>query len=167
MPGRWEQARSAAATSIDRIMAPLKANVPNAENVTFEGIKALGNPMPMRVANNGETLLELVLEPSGADYWLLPDETVTITSYGTWDDHPFETYYEADRLTVWATPPSRTVTVTKLRVGTTGRRRADDGMQLPRLSRSSGPAPSSHRAAGPKWRTGLRSGTWHGKFPRR
>lgn len=77
--------------------------MPDVRDFSFEGIKALGNPVPLRVQNGGEAPLELWLEPFGQDYWLLPGETVTVTSYGTWNDHPFETYYEPDRLTVWAT----------------------------------------------------------------
>jgi hypothetical protein len=89
--------------AIDHIMAPLRTNMPNAGDFSFEAIKALENPVPMIVTNGGESLLELWLEPFGQDYWLLPGETVTVTSYGSWNDHPFETLHEANRLTVWAT----------------------------------------------------------------
>jgi hypothetical protein len=89
--------------SVDQIMAPLRANMPNAGDFSFEAIKALGNPVPMTVSNSGESLLELWLEPFGQDYWLLPGETVTLTSYGRWTDRPFEIVHEPARLTIWAT----------------------------------------------------------------
>ena len=75
----------------------------SAGGFSFEAIQALGNPVPMRVTNDGESPLELLLEPCGRDYWLLRGETVTVTSHGAWTDHPFETVHEPDRLTVWAT----------------------------------------------------------------
>ena len=37
------------------------------------------------------------------DYWLLPGEAVTVTSYGVWNDHPFETVHEPNQLAVWVT----------------------------------------------------------------
>ncbi len=96
--------------SIDQIIAPLTSNMANAGDFSFEAIKALGSAVPMFVTNSGESLLELWLEPFGQDYWLLSGETVTVTSYGTWNDHPFETLHEPDRLTVWATSWFATVT---------------------------------------------------------
>ncbi|MGW3940153.1 hypothetical protein [Streptomyces phaeochromogenes] len=59
--------------------------------------------MPMLVQNSGTEQLQLWLEPFGQDYWLMPGETVCVTSYGTWNDQPFTTVHEAGCLTVWAT----------------------------------------------------------------
>ncbi|ONI77348.1 hypothetical protein ALI144C_33565 [Actinosynnema sp. ALI-1.44] len=70
----------------------------------------MGNAVPLWVHNNGDRLLELFLEPIGQDYWLRPGESVVVTSYGHWDDHPFETVYEPDRITVWCTSWFATVT---------------------------------------------------------
>ncbi|MER7284039.1 hypothetical protein ABT369_57490 [Dactylosporangium sp. NPDC000244] len=81
----------------------------NAGDFSFEAIKAMGNAVPFLVTNRGETILELWLEPIGQDYWLLPGEIVTVTSYGTWSGHPFETLHEPGRLTVWATSCFATV----------------------------------------------------------
>nr|WBO78453.1 hypothetical protein SBE_002060 [Streptomyces sp. SBE_14.2] len=89
--------------AIERIIAPLEANMPDAGDFGFEAIQRLGNPVPMLVQNDGEEWLELWLEPFGQDYWLRPGEAVFVTSYGVWNDHPFETVHEPGRLTVWAT----------------------------------------------------------------
>ncbi|MCL8012340.1 hypothetical protein [Streptomyces sp. AS02] len=88
---------------LDRIMQPLKVNMPEAGDLGFEAIRRLGNPVPMPVKNGGERSLQLWLEPFGQDYWLEPGETAYVTSYGTWNDHPFETVHEPDCLTIWAT----------------------------------------------------------------
>lgn len=95
-----EQGRRA---HIDRIIAPLDANMPTAGDFGFEAIQRLGNPVPMLVQNDGDEQLQLWLEPFGQDYWLEPGESVYVTSYGTWNDHPFETIHEPGCLTVWAT----------------------------------------------------------------
>ncbi|MEV5340687.1 hypothetical protein AB0K93_19770 [Streptomyces sp. NPDC052676] len=91
-------------------MAPLTANMPRAGDLGFEAIRRLGNPVPMLVKNSGDAPLELWLEPFGQDYWLKPGETVYVTSYGRWQDHPFETLHEPGRITVWATSFFATVT---------------------------------------------------------
>ncbi|MFD3586464.1 hypothetical protein [Streptomyces sp. NPDC058683] len=88
---------------IDRIIDPLKTNMPKAGDLGFEAIQQLGNPVPLLVQNDGKEHLQLWLEPFGQDYWLKPGEAVYITSYGTWNDHPFETIHETGCLTVWAT----------------------------------------------------------------
>ncbi|MFI6898186.1 hypothetical protein ACIBM4_29135 [Streptomyces sp. NPDC050256] len=88
---------------IDRIIDPLKKNMPDAGDFGFEAIQQLGNPVPLLVQNDGKELLQLWLEPFGQDYWLKPGEAAYVTSYGTWNDHPFETIHEPDCLTVWAT----------------------------------------------------------------
>ena len=36
----------------------------------------------LRICNRGPRLLKLVIEPSGRDYWLRPNETVLITAIG-------------------------------------------------------------------------------------
>ncbi|MCF1597373.1 hypothetical protein [Streptomyces muensis] len=95
---------------IERIMEPLKANMPEAGDFGFEAIRRLGNPVPMLVQNSGGELLQLWLEPFGQDYWLEPGEAVYVTSHGTWNDHPFETVHEPGCLTVWATSFFATVT---------------------------------------------------------
>jgi hypothetical protein len=73
-----------------------------AGDFSYEAIQQLGNPVPMLVHNGGDELLELWLEPFGQDYWLRPGEVVTVTSYGEWDGHPFETVHEPGRIEVWA-----------------------------------------------------------------
>ncbi|MER7175505.1 hypothetical protein [Streptomyces mesophilus] len=88
---------------IERIIAPLETNMPEAGDLGFEAIRRLGNPAPMLVQNGGKEQLQLWLEPCGQDYWLEPGEAVYVTSYGVWSDHPFETIHEPDCLTVWAT----------------------------------------------------------------
>ena len=88
---------------IERLIGPLKTNMPRAGDFGFEAIRRLGNPVPLLVQNDGERPLELWLEPFGQDYWLEPGEAVYVTSYGTWSGHPFETNHEPDRLTLWAT----------------------------------------------------------------
>ncbi|MEU9287266.1 hypothetical protein AB0D57_21750 [Streptomyces sp. NPDC048275] len=90
-------------TPAERFIAPLKKNMQGAGDFSHEAIRKLGNPVPMLVQNDGTELLELWLEPFGQDYWLLPGEVVRVTSYGHWDDHPFHTIHEPDRMTVWAT----------------------------------------------------------------
>jgi hypothetical protein len=102
MFGRWRRVKPQQ-TPIQRIMAPLKENMPKAGDFSFEGIKGLGHPVPMHVQNDGDALLELWLEPFGQDYWLLPGEAVTVTSYGHSADRVFETIHEPNRITVWAT----------------------------------------------------------------
>ncbi|MFD3440728.1 hypothetical protein ACFWU3_24835 [Streptomyces sp. NPDC058685] len=89
--------------AIDRIMDPLKTNMAEAGDHSFEAIRQLGNPVPLLVQNDGKEQLQLWLEPCGQDYWLKPGEAVYVTSYGAWNDHPFETIHETDCLTVWAT----------------------------------------------------------------
>ncbi|MFE7512787.1 hypothetical protein [Streptomyces sp. NPDC057540] len=96
-------------TPAARITAALTENMPNAGDFGHEAIRRLGNPVPLLVQNDGDALLELWLEPFGQDYWLRPGEAVTVTSYGRWDDHPFETVHEPGRLTVWATSCFATV----------------------------------------------------------
>lgn len=88
---------------LDRTMEPLKTNMPEAGDFGFEAIRRLGNPVPMLVRNDGTEPLRLWLEPFGQDYWLDPGESVYVTSYGAWNDHPFETVHEPGCLTVWAT----------------------------------------------------------------
>ena len=98
-----------AITLAERVTAPLRKNMPNAGDFSYEAIRKLGNPIPMLVQNNGDKLLELWLEPLAEDYWLRPGEAVMVTSYGHWDDHPFETVHEPDRIMVWATSYFATV----------------------------------------------------------
>ncbi|MFB6840343.1 hypothetical protein [Streptomyces sp. NPDC056361] len=86
-----------------RMLEPLIDNMPGAGDFSHEAIQRLGNPVPMPVSNDGDALLELWLEPFGQDYWMRPGEVFTVTSYGSWNDHPFETYHEPGRLTVFAT----------------------------------------------------------------
>ncbi|MGV9451805.1 hypothetical protein [Streptomyces sp. NPDC003635] len=95
--------KRAARKAIKRILAPLDANMPRAGDLSFEAIRRLGNPVPMLVHNRGDARLELWLEPFGQDYWLEPGESAYVTSYGEWNDHPFETVHEPGCLTVWAT----------------------------------------------------------------
>jgi hypothetical protein len=97
-------------TSIDQFVAPLKRNMPKAGDYSFESIRKLGNAVPLWVENSGDRLLELFLEPVGQDYWLLPGESVVVTSYGHWDGHPFEVAHEPDLITVWCTSWFATVT---------------------------------------------------------
>ncbi|MFF6980538.1 hypothetical protein ACFZAV_23165 [Streptomyces sp. NPDC008343] len=91
---------------IARIVEPLNANMPKAADFGFEAIRRLGNPVPLLVQNDDEQL-QLWLEPFGQDYWLEPGEAVYVTSYGTWNDHPFETIHKPGHkpgcLSVWAT----------------------------------------------------------------
>ncbi|MET9606315.1 hypothetical protein ABZZ17_14755 [Streptomyces sp. NPDC006512] len=75
-----------------------------------EAIRTLGNPVPMLVENSGTELLELWLEPFGQDYWLRPGEAFLVTSYGSWDDRPFEIAHEPDRIQIWASSCFATVT---------------------------------------------------------
>ncbi|MDF6042178.1 hypothetical protein LRD69_08370 [Streptomyces sp. JH14] len=96
----------------ERLIGPLTKNMPKAGDFSHEAVRRLGSPMPMLVQNNGDTLLELWLEPFGQDYWLRPGEAVMVTSYGHWDSYPFETIHEPDRITVWATSFFATVTDT-------------------------------------------------------
>lgn len=95
---------------IERLVEPLKRNMSRAGDFSFDSIRKLGNAVPLPVANNGDRLLELWLEPVGQDYWLRPGESVVVTSYGHWDGHPFETAHEPDRITVWCTSWFATVT---------------------------------------------------------
>ncbi|GAA2646667.1 hypothetical protein GCM10010425_65470 [Streptomyces spororaveus] len=90
-------------TPAEWFTAPLMKNMPEAGDFSYEAIQKLGNPVPMLVTNNGDELLELWLEPFGQDYWLRPGDAFMVTSYGHWDDHPFETIHEPNRITVWAT----------------------------------------------------------------
>ncbi|MFD3695785.1 hypothetical protein ACFWUZ_06455 [Streptomyces sp. NPDC058646] len=61
---------------------------------SLEGIRKLGNPVPMLVDN----------------YWLRPGEAFVVTSYGTWGDRPFEVAHEPGRIEVWAASCFATVT---------------------------------------------------------
>ncbi|NUS13264.1 MAG: hypothetical protein HOY69_17985 [Streptomyces sp.] len=88
---------------IERVIDPLRANMPEAGDPGFQAIRTMGNPVPLLVKNDGKELLQLWLEPFGQDYWLNPGEEVYVTSYGTWNDLPFEVVHEADCITVWAT----------------------------------------------------------------
>ncbi|WP_405988647.1 hypothetical protein [Streptomyces sp. NBC_00986] len=87
---------------IERFVGPLRTNMPGAGDFSFEGIRQLGNPVPILVQNDGERQLQLWLEPFGQDYWLEPGEAVYVTSYGTWSGHPFDVSHQPDCLTVWA-----------------------------------------------------------------
>ncbi|MFC4038665.1 hypothetical protein ACFO1B_09570 [Dactylosporangium siamense] len=97
MPGRWRRARP---------QPPLD---PGTGGFSFAALKAMGNPMPLLVQNDGDALLELFLEPFGQDYLLHPGEAVTVTSYGRWDRYPFETIHEPNRITILATSCFATV----------------------------------------------------------
>ena len=77
--------------------------MPRAGDVSDDAIGKLGNPAPIRVRNNGRTLLELWLEPYGQDYWLQPGEAVIVISYGQSHEYPFHVEHEPDRITIWAT----------------------------------------------------------------
>lgn len=97
--------------SIEQIVAPLRTNMAKvAGDFSHEGIQQLGNPVPLLVINQGDELLELVLEPFGQDYWLMPKESFTVTSYGEWPDHPFEVTHEPGRIVVWVASWFGTVT---------------------------------------------------------
>ncbi|WP_328950226.1 hypothetical protein OG778_22000 [Streptomyces sp. NBC_00184] len=50
---------------IDRIINPLKTNMPEAGDLGFEAIQQLGNPVPLLVQNDGKECLQLWLEPLG------------------------------------------------------------------------------------------------------
>ncbi|RKS79504.1 hypothetical protein BZB76_0974 [Actinomadura pelletieri DSM 43383] len=89
-------------TPAARFTAHLKRNMPEAGDFSHEAIQELGNPVPMLVQNGGDQLLKLWLEPFGQDYWLRPGEAVVVTSYGHWDDRPFEMLHEPDCIQVWA-----------------------------------------------------------------
>ncbi|MFC5004878.1 hypothetical protein ACFPIJ_44510 [Dactylosporangium cerinum] len=91
MLARWRRAR------------PRPTLDPGTGNFSFAALQAMGNPMPLLVQNDSDALLQLFLEPFGQGYWLGPGEAVTVTSYGPWEDHPFETVHEPNRITVWAT----------------------------------------------------------------
>ncbi len=64
----------------------------------------------LRVQNNGEELLELILEPYGRDHWLLPVETFVVWTFGsldgvpwsgtTYGNEPFEVDYRPGSVTV-------------------------------------------------------------------
>ena len=56
-----------AITLAERVTAPLRKNMPNAGDFSYEAIRKLGNPIPMLVQNNGDKLLELWLEPLAED----------------------------------------------------------------------------------------------------
>ncbi|GAA5206228.1 hypothetical protein GCM10023323_16760 [Streptomyces thinghirensis] len=43
----------------------------------------------LRVQNNGEDLLELILEPYGSDHWLVPGETFVVWTFGSPDGDPW------------------------------------------------------------------------------
>ncbi|MFE2534723.1 hypothetical protein [Streptomyces sp. NPDC059371] len=43
----------------------------------------------LRVRNNGEDLLELVLEPYGSDHWLVPGETFVVWTFGSEEGDPW------------------------------------------------------------------------------
>ncbi|WP_159011900.1 hypothetical protein [Streptomyces sp. NRRL F-5123] len=106
MDGRDGEARddtAARRAGTERLMEPLRANMPADKDISFEGIRSMGNPVPLLVQNDGTGVLQLWLEPFGQDYWLNPGESVYVTSYGMWNDHPFEVVHEQDCITVWAT----------------------------------------------------------------
>lgn len=89
-------------TTVAEITGDLRQNMEaTGGDFSLEGMSKLGNPVPMLVQNSGPELLELWLEPIGQDYWLRPGESVTVTSYGSWTGHPFETVHEPGRLEVW------------------------------------------------------------------
>ncbi|CCK29558.1 hypothetical protein BN159_5179 [Streptomyces davaonensis JCM 4913] len=127
MASEEERPDPARREAIERITAPLDANMPDAGDFGFEAIQRLGNPVPMLVQNDGEERLELWLEPFGQDYWLEPGEAVYVTSYGVWNDHPFETVHEPGRLTVWATSWFATVSDREGKEFLPGRRDAAHG----------------------------------------
>lgn len=108
--GQRGDGKSEPTIGIEQIVGPLKRNMSRAGDYSFDSIRGLGNAVPLWVENNGDRLLELFLEPVGQDYWLKPGESVVVTSYGHWDDHPFETAHEPDRITVWCTSWFATVT---------------------------------------------------------
>ncbi|KQV12039.1 MULTISPECIES: hypothetical protein [unclassified Kitasatospora] len=66
----------------------------------------------LRVHNDGEELLELVLEPYGSDHWLAPGETFVVWTFGSASDRPwsgtncgnepFEVDYRPSSVTVHA-----------------------------------------------------------------
>lgn len=104
-------ATSAEPLTVADITGPLVRNMEAlAADFSDEGIRSLGNPVPMLVGNDGTELLELFLEPVGQDYWLLPGENVIVTSYGTWNDRPFEISHQPDFLQVWVSSCFATVT---------------------------------------------------------
>ncbi|MEO6087443.1 MAG: hypothetical protein ABIQ18_30460 [Umezawaea sp.] len=105
-----DEDRSPPYVTIDRMVASLQRNAAEVADYSFEGIRGLGNAVPMLVQNDGERLLELFVEPVGVDYWLRPGEAVFVTSYGHWDHYPFETIHESDHITVWCTSWFATVT---------------------------------------------------------
>ncbi|MEU1407198.1 hypothetical protein ABZ471_33465 [Streptomyces sp. NPDC005728] len=68
---------SARRAEIDRIVDPLKTNMPQAGDLGFEAIQQLGNPVPLLVQNDGKEHVQLWLEPFGQDYWLKPGRLCT------------------------------------------------------------------------------------------
>lgn len=95
----------------EQFTAPLVENMARLDgDFSDDGIRKLGNPVPMLIGNNGTELLQLFLEPIGQDYWLLPGETVTVTSYGSWSDRPFEVSHMPDFIQVWVSTCFATVT---------------------------------------------------------
>ncbi|MFD8147082.1 hypothetical protein [Streptomyces sp. NPDC059708] len=111
-PSSGPSAGSAAVSlSMADITTPLTRNMEALEgDFSDEGIRSLGNPVPILVGNDREELLELFLEPVGQDYWLLPGENVIVTSYGTWSGRPFEVSYQQDCVQVWVSSCFATVT---------------------------------------------------------
>ncbi|MGI5504904.1 hypothetical protein [Lentzea sp. CA-135723] len=66
----------------------------------------------LRVCNDGEEPLELILEPYGSDHWLLPGETFVVWTFGSasgrmWSgttrgNEPFEVDHGSRSITVHA-----------------------------------------------------------------
>lgn len=64
----------------------------------------------LRVQNDGEDLLELILEPYGSDHWLVPGETFVVWTFGSPDgapwsgtthgNEPFQVDYRSGSVTV-------------------------------------------------------------------
>ncbi|GIF63372.1 hypothetical protein Ais01nite_14070 [Asanoa ishikariensis] len=74
----------------------------------------------MRLQNSGATLLELVIEPWGRDYWLRPGEVFVVSTAASPDDNlypgtthpdePFEVDYRPQSMTVHCNGLSADVT---------------------------------------------------------
>ena len=53
---------------IDRLVEPLKTNMPEAGDFGFRAIQQLGNAVPMLVQNSAAEQLQLWLEPFGQNH---------------------------------------------------------------------------------------------------